>query len=139
MASDLRQALEDRTSRPEVALEIKQPKPQIKEERGKRPGVRTDVQKPRGRGRTVLLLMLLSAAILVGVVFGGIAIYRQVMTSVKVPEVTGMTLEEAEKYLGREGLSANPVYVSSDEYDAGTVFCRTRFRIPPPERATPCC
>ena len=129
MAQDLRQALEERGERGKgqgSELEIKQPKPQFKED-GTTPSRKTTRNTGipgdnRKRWQTVVLIFLLSAAILTGMVFGGIAIYRQVMTSVKVPEVIGMTLEEALNYLSREGLSANPVYVSNEEYEAGVVF-----------------
>ena len=43
-----------------------------------------------------------------------------------------MKLEEAEKDLSREGLSASPVYVSSEEYEAGTVFLQN----PQPDATT---
>ena len=127
MAQDLRDALEERGERgkgPGSELEIRQPKPQIKDEAARKNTrrARTPEDRQRKRWQTVLLSFLLSAVILTGMVFGGIAIYRQVMTSVKVPEVTGMTLEEAESYLTRDGLSANPVYVSNEEYEAGIVF-----------------
>jgi serine/threonine-protein kinase len=127
MAQDLRSALEERGERGKGQgneLEIRQPKPQIKEEAAARKNTlrRAPEERQRKRWQTVLLSLLMSAAILTGMVFGGIAIYHQVMTSVKVPEVIGMTLEEAENYLTREGLSANPVYVSSEEYEAGIVF-----------------
>lgn len=123
MASDLRLALEERNDRPDPSFNIKQPKPQIEDRKGKRSASpRTDLPNALRKGRNIILIFLLSAMILAGVTFGGIAIYRQVMTSVKVPEVVGMTLEEAEKYLLREELFVNPVYVSSDEYEAGIVF-----------------
>ena len=123
MASDLRMALEERNERPDPSFNIKQPKPQIEERKEKRSASsRTDLPNTLRKGRNIILIILLSAVILTGVTFGGIAIYRQVMTSVKVPEVVGMTLEEAEKYLQREELYVNPVYVISDEYEAGIVF-----------------
>ena len=126
MATDLRNALEDRGERNpmlEGELNIKQPKPQIKED-----GTRSNTSRNRIRryGKkhwvTVCLIILLSAGLLTGMVFGGISIYNQVMTSVKVPEVIGMEVGEAENYLKREGLSSDKVPVSSDAYEAGIVF-----------------
>ena len=133
MAADLRQALDDRGDRPAPPpLDVRQPRPQVRDDRKPRNPSRPETRRrPRRRGGAVWIF-LLAAALLAGTVFGGIAIFRQVMTSVKVPEVIGMKLEEAEKDLSREGLSASPVYVSSEEYEAGTVFLQN----PQPDATT---
>ena len=136
MAADLRNALEDRGERNpmlEGELNVKQPKPQIKED-----GTRNNTSRNRIRkyGKrhwlTVGLIILLSVGLLTGMVFGGISIYHQVMTSVKVPEVIGMEVGEAENYLKREGLASDKVPVSSDDYEAGIVFLQN----PLPEATT---
>ena len=117
MASDLRMALEERNERPDPSFNIKQPKPQIEERKEKRSASsRTDLPNTLRKGRNIILIILLSAVILTGVTFGGIAIYRQVMTSVKVPEVVGMTLEEAEQKAKEMNLTIAPLlqYVDTE-------------------------
>ncbi len=125
MAQDLRMALEDRGERvamPEPELSVRQPKPQIV------PGEKTggnSVSRIRQENRRRMIRMaltgLLTIGILTGLFFGGRAIYRQVITTARVPDVTGMDLSEADLLLRREGLTYKIVSVPSDEYAENTV------------------
>ncbi len=139
MAQDLRIALEERDERPADTSGVRQPKPQIRG--GKAAGIPGTAgggipggegTRSRGRKKSAVLIALLSAAVLAVMSFAAVAIYRKVMTSVKVPDVRGMTLEEAKKDLQSRGLDANAVTVSNEEVEAGVVFLQN----PPPENTT---
>ena len=124
MATDLRLAMDERTERPQgTELEVRMPRPQLRDEKGMTNTGRTRAREIRNRRiRNITLTVLAGVAVVVGLFFGIQAIYRQVMTSVQVPVVTGMSLMEAQAVLDREELKYSQVYVSSEEYAANTVF-----------------
>ena len=124
MATDLRMAMDERGDRaPESELEVRMPRPQLREDKTLSNTAQTRARQIRNRRiRNLLLTVLGGLALAAGLFFGARAIYRQVMTSVQVPEVTGLTLLEAQATLAREELKYSQVYVSSNEYDANIVF-----------------
>jgi len=125
MASDLRAALDTRMERNPARndQEVRQPKPHLRDDKSKANTGRQTAQNPSAvRIRNMVLTVVLAACVVAGLFFATQAIYRQVMTSSKVPEVIGMTLAEANQILEREGLKGNPVYVSSEDYEKDTVF-----------------
>ena len=71
---------------------------------------------------TILLTVLLGCILVVTMFFGARSIYRSVMTSTRVPNVTGMTVNEAEDRLEQDGLFAKIAYASHDSVASGTVF-----------------
>ena len=127
MAADIRAALEnrsgDRPVYPEKELEVQQPKPQLKEENrqitdtGKN---RTGTIRKRKQG-TVILTVLLTLAIITGFYFGIKTIIVQVWSTVTVPNVIGLNVEDAERILDREGLKYKELYVSDANQKANHV------------------
>lgn len=127
MASDLRAALEirdDRQMYPEKELEIRQPKPQFKDDSKNLSDTGRNRSRPailRRRKRTVLVA-LLGLAVAVGLLFGVQAIITQVVTTVRVPELKGYQYEEAQELLEEMDLRSEPVYATSEEYPVNTVM-----------------
>lgn len=127
MASDLRAALEirdDRQMYPEKELEIRQPKPQFKDDSKNLSDTGRNRSRPailRRRKRTVLVV-LLGLAVAVGLFFGVQAIITQVVTTVRVPELKGYQYEEAQELLEEMDLRSEPVYATSEEYPVNTVM-----------------
>ena len=127
MASDLRAALEirdDRQMYPEKELEIRQPKPQFKDDSKNLSDTGRNRSRPailRRRKRTVLVA-LLGLAVAVGLFFGVQAIITQVVTTVRVPELKGYQYEEAQELLEEMDLRSEPVYATSEEYPVNTVM-----------------
>ena len=124
MATDLRLAMDERGERPQgTDMEVRMPRPQLRDEKGMTNTGRTRARQIRNRRiRNISLTVLAALAVVAGLFFGIQAIYRQVMTSVQVPVVTGMSLMEAQAVLDREELKYSQVYVSSEEFAANTVF-----------------
>ena len=127
MASDLRAALEirdDRQMYPEKELEVRQPKPQFKDDSKNLSDTGRNRSRPailRRRKRTVLVA-LLGLAVAVGLFFGVQAIITQVVTTVRVPELKGYQYEEAQELLEEMDLRSEPVYATSEEYPVNTVM-----------------
>ncbi len=127
MASDLRAALEirdDRQMYPEKELEVRQPKPQFKDDSKNLSDTGRNRSRPailRRRKRTVLVV-LLGLAVAVGLFFGVRAIITQVVTTVRVPELKGYQYEEAQELLEEMDLKSEPVYATSEEYPVNTVM-----------------
>ena len=127
MASDLRAALEirdDRQMYPEKELEVRQPKPQFKDDSKNLSDTGRNRSRPailRRRKRTVLVV-LLGLAVAVGLFFGVQAIITQVVTTVRVPELKGYQYEEAQELLEEMDLRSEPVYATSEEYPVNTVM-----------------
>jgi len=127
MASDLRAALEirdDRQMYPEKELEVRQPKPQFKDDSKNLSDTGRNRSRPailRRRKRTVLVV-LLGLAVAVGLFFGVRAIITQVVTTVRVPELKGYQYEEAQELLKEMDLKSEPVYATSEEYPVNTVM-----------------
>ena len=131
MAADLRAALEERGERIppiESESEIHQPKPQVQlpVEKTETPAAQNAVLAFLASKRFLRIALdaVAALAICLALFFGGRAIYRQILTTAKVPNVIGMDISEAELTLSREGLTVNTeklVTVSSDEYPANAV------------------
>ena len=127
MASDLRAALEirdDRQMYPEKELEVRQPKPQFRDDSRNLSDTGRNRSRQailRRRKRTVLVI-LLGLALAVGLYFGVRAIITQVVTTVRVPDLKDYQLEEAEKLLKEMDLKSEPVYATSEEYPVNTVM-----------------
>ena len=126
MAADLRAAQEERGEQsifPENELEIRQPKPQITGERmtvtGTRRRIRTSERRKSAR---VLLDVIVTAVVIVGLWFGGRAIYEQTIYTVKVPDLMGYDIEEATRILNQEGLKETHRSMPSDQAEVNQVF-----------------
>ena len=127
MASDLRAALEirdDRQMYPEKELEVRQPKPQFRDDSKNlsdtgRNRNRQAIQKRRKR---TVMVILLGMALAVGLFFGVRAIITQVVTTVRVPDLIDLQLEEAQRQLKEMDLKSEPVYATSEEYPVNTVM-----------------
>ena len=130
MAADIRLALENRGGMerpvyPEKELEIQQPKPQIREETktaisdtGKN---RTEAARKK-RTITIILTSLLGVMLITGLFFGVRAIFSTVFNKVKVPNVIGLEIADAETLLSREGLKCKEMYVNSETMKVNTVL-----------------
>ncbi len=128
MAADIRLALENRPERqpaPVGEFEVQQPKPQIKEENikpnndtGKN---RISNQKNR-KIRTAFTTALLGLLLVAGLYFGISAVFRRVVTTVTVPDVSGMDVKEAEDVITREGLTFTKIYFTRNDYQSNIVF-----------------
>ena len=134
MAADIRAALENRQERPvypEKELEIQQPKPQIREETGGNISGKpilsdTDrnhlIAARKKRIRNIILTALLGLALAVGIFFGVRAIYGRVVTTTRVPYVTGLDVKDAEELLTREELLFEEMYFNTDEVKVNVVM-----------------
>lgn len=127
MAADLRSALEirdDHPAAPEKELEIRQPKPQFKDEsRGlSDTGRNRSRQAVQKRKKRIVLVVMLGLAIATGLFFGAQAIITQLVTTVRVPDMTNYQLEDAKKLLEDMELGCEPVYATSEEYPVNTVM-----------------
>jgi len=128
MASDLRLALEDRGQRPpeaEPEMEIRQPRPHLRENRV--PGDSGRQQRiPDGSRKLRILWAALSVAVGIGVItglfFGIRALVEHYATTTLTPDVIGMELNAALQRMTESGLEAQVKEVSSDEYEAGIVI-----------------
>ena len=136
MATDLRDALAERGDRALIAdsdPEIYQPKPPVTPGENKPNPGSGNTAGQAGLIATLLakrsmirigMDILLALVIIAGLFFGGRAIYRQILTTVTVPNVVGMDLSEAELVISREGMSVGkePKYIASDEYPESAVI-----------------
>lgn len=134
MASDIRAALENRPERPvfpEKELEIQQPKPQIREETGENPSLKTAFSDTgrnnlstaqRKRILNIILTALLGLALATGIFFGVRAIYSRVVTTTRVPYVTGLDVKDAEEILTREELLYEVMYFNTDDVKVNVVM-----------------
>ena len=134
MAADIRAALENRPDRPVYAekdLDVQQPKPQIKEEMNGNVSGRpvlsdTDRNKTaaarRKKIRNIILTVLLGVALAVGIFFGVRAILSNVLTTTKVPYITGLDVKDAEELLTREGLKFEEMYFNTDDVKVNEVM-----------------
>ena len=124
MASDLRAALEDRADagqRIGNTPVVQQPKPQLRDDKADKAKTRNR-QNTRKKRKKILLSLLIGLAAAVSIFFGSRAIYRQIVTSVSVPDVTGLELQEAESILSRSDLAYSPVYVINRDVAPNMVF-----------------
>ena len=125
MAADLRAAMEERPDSIAAkggSLEVRMPKPQV---RSKHEDTASHRKMPGNMRRHRLLVwlmtILLTVGVLTGLFFAGRAIYRSILTSAVVPDVVGLTAEEAGERLRQEGLQSEIGYVNSEIYPANTV------------------
>ena len=134
MASDLRAAMNDRgemSPNRSAELEVRQPKPQVKDERNSA-SQRIRTAGKRRRSRNVALTLLLTLGLGVGLFFGGRAIFNQIMTSTTVPEVIGLDLAEAQSLLMRSGLNVKAEFMAHEVYPANQVILQN----PAPQATT---
>lgn len=130
MAADLRAALEIREERqmyPEKDLEIRQPKPQFRDDARSltdtgRNRLRQAAAKRRKR---IFMTVLLGLVIAVGLYFGVQAIFRDVVTTARVPDLTGYQLADAQQLLKDMEIKSEPVYATSEEYPVNTVMMQS--------------
>ena len=130
MASDLRAALEIREDRqvyPEKELEVRQPKPQFRDEYRNLSdtGRNRNRQSAAKRRKTIILTALLALVLIVGLYFGVQAIFREVVTTARVPDLAGYQLADAQQMLKDVGLQSEPVYATSEEYAVNTVMMQS--------------
>ncbi len=126
MAADLRAALDERGEipvMPENELEVRQPRPQVSGDRTGNTGTRKRVKNadPRKRFRT-LLNALIVLAVFAGIIFGSMAIIRQTFSTVKVPDVMGLDIEEAARILKQAGLTETHKAMPNDQVEQNLVY-----------------
>ena len=126
MAADLRLALDERGEvpvYPESELGVRMPKPQVNGERTGNTGKRHRIRTPDKRKALRLILnILLGVAVIVGLFFGGKAIYEQTIYTVKVPDVMGMDIDEAVKVLKQAGLTETHKAMPNDQVERNQVY-----------------
>ena len=128
MAADIRLALENRPERQSVPVrefEVQQPKPQIKEENVKPnndTGKNRNSNQKNRKIRTAFTTALLGLLLVAGLYFGISAVFRRVVTTVTVPDVSGMDVKEAEDVITREGLTFTKIYFTRNDYQSNIVF-----------------
>ena len=123
MAADLRLALEERgdiQTVPENELNVRQPKPQITGNTGSRKRVRGKADS-RKRLR-IIGDILIAAAVLAAIFFGGKAIFDRTIYTVKVPNVMGMDITEAKKVLNQAGLEETYKAMPNDDVERNQVY-----------------
>ena len=130
MASDLRAALEIRDDRPlfpEKELEVRQPKPQFRDDSRNLSdtGRNRNRQAAARRRKRILLTVLLALALAAGLFFGIQAIYTQIYTTARVPELIGYQLNDALELLKKAHLQGEPVYATSEEFSVNTVMMQS--------------
>ncbi len=77
------------------------------------------------RTATIISVVLLTCALIAGLVFGTIAIYQAIVNSASAPDIVGLTLEEAELAVGRADLKLEVTEVNHDTIAANTVIDQT--------------
>ena len=126
MAADLRAALDERGEipvMPENELEVRQPKPQVSGERTGNTGTRKKVKASDSKKRLrTLLNILIALAAFAGIIFGSIAIIRQTFSTVKVPDVMGLDIDEAAKILKQAGLTETHKAMPNDQVEQNLVY-----------------
>ena len=125
MATDLRNALEERGEQivyPENELGVRQPKPQVAQERSSNTGRRRKIRTPDRRSLRILLDIVIALAVVTGLFFGGKAIYEQTIYTVRVPDVMGMDIEEAARVLNQAGLTETHKAMPSDQVELNQVY-----------------
>ena len=124
MAADLRLALDERGEvpvYPEGELGVRQPKPQVNGEKNGNTGKRRRIHSRRNALR-LALNVLIGAAVLVVLLFGGKAIYEQTIFTVKVPDVMGKNIDEAVRILNQAGLTETHKAMPNDQVDRDQVY-----------------
>ncbi len=126
MAADLRMALEERGDQPmmpENELQVHQPKPQITGERNANTGSRKKVSaRSKRRAIRIFLDAILALAVAAGLFFGGREIYKRTIYTVKVPDVMGMSIEEAARVLKQAGLTETHKAMPNDNVERNLVY-----------------
>lgn len=91
-------------------------------------GARSQGQAKRSSRRTrttILSIVLLTCALIAGLVFGTIAIYQSIANSATAPDIVGLSLDEAELAVGRADLLLEVTEVNHDTIAANTVIAQT--------------
>ena len=126
MAADLRAALDERGEipvMPENELEVRQPNPQVSGDRTGNTGTRKKVKASDSKKRLrTLLNILIALAAFAGIIFGSIAIIRQTFSTVKVPDVMGLDIDEAAKILKQAGLTETHKAMPNDQVEQNLVY-----------------
>ena len=126
MAADLRAALDERGEipvMPENELEVRQPKPQVSGDRTGNTGTRKKVKASDSKKRLrTLLNILIALAAFAGIICGSIAIIRQTFSTVKVPDVMGLDIDEAAKILKQAGLTETHKAMPNDQVEQNLVY-----------------
>ena len=87
---------------------------------------RLQKQRRRKRRRAMLLVAVLSAVVLAGLVWGGITIARNILSSTEAPFLIGETEEEAIRIGKEKGLVVEVVRQSDNKIPAGVVILQSR-------------
>ena len=87
---------------------------------------RLQKQRRRKRRRAMLLVAVLSAVVLAGLVWGGITIARNILSSTEAPFLIGETEEEAIRIGKEKGLVVEVVRQSDNKIPAGVVILQYR-------------
>lgn len=126
MAADLRIALDERgevPAYPESELGVRQPKPQVNGEKNTNTGKRHRIRTHSKRNTLQLIVnILIGIAVLVGLFFGGKAIYEQTIYTVKVPDVMGLDIDEAVRVLKQAGLTETHKAMPNDQVERNQVY-----------------
>ncbi len=125
MAADLRAALDERGDIPvfpENDLAVRQPTPQVTRERNGTTGKRKKIRKPDRRSLRIAMDILLGLAVLAGLFFGSRAILNRTIYTVKVPDVMGMSIEDAARILKQAGLSETHKAMPNDQAELNQVY-----------------
>ena len=79
----------------------------------------------RRRRVTIISTLLVSCLVIVGLVFGTLAVYDSVVNSATAPDIVGMTLEEAQLAVARVDLQLEITEVNHDTITANTIIVQT--------------
>ena len=71
---------------------------------------------------TTLIIGLIALAAFAGIIFGSIAIIRQTFSTVKVPDVMGLDIDEAAKILKQAGLTETHKAMPNDQVEQNLVY-----------------
>lgn len=104
--------------------ELKSAAPPSASKQGARKKPQDDWARRRNR-MTILFTILLACALMIGIVFGTIAVYNAVVSSASVPDIVGMSLDEAELAVNRAGLLLEVTEVNHDSIAANTIIAQT--------------
>ncbi|MCE5344171.1 MAG: PASTA domain-containing protein, partial [Eubacteriales bacterium] len=81
--------------------------------------------KKRRRNISTTLTVLTVCLVLIGLIFGSIAIYRAVTDSAIAPDLVGLAVEDAQALVKRAGLNWQQTEVNHDKIPKGTVIGQT--------------
>ena len=125
MAADLRAALEERGEQatyPENELGVRQPRPQVNGEKNVNTGRKKRINSSQSKNVRILVDVLISIAVLAGLLFGGKAIIDSTLYTVRVPDVMGMDIEAAVRVLKQAGLTETHKAMPNDSVELNQVY-----------------